>query len=124
LLVPIGSADSALLTSVKTELNTRYPFQVDIRDTTASATDADFDTNFLFPFKKSLPTLKGGLYFNSTITSPGPIITYPFTSLVITRSPTSCFFLPNLAVQSLINSQHSKTIELSMINHPLPITFE
>lgn len=61
-LVPIGSSNAAILTSLKNALNTNYLTKISVKDTSAHATAADFDKLFLNPFKKAQKTLKGGIY--------------------------------------------------------------
>lgn len=94
--LPIGSSNAALLTSMTTELTTLYGAKVSLSSDTTNTVVADFDRLFLSPIKKAQPKLKGGLFFLPSAASGGNTI-YEYYSLVVTKSPTSAFFLPSLA---------------------------
>jgi hypothetical protein len=42
--------------------------------------------------------------------------------LVNTKSPTSPFFLENIATETILNQVLSKSVTIQMINHPMPRT--
>lgn len=104
-------------------LNTKYGSQISLSVDSTNTVAADFDKNFLLPIKKSQTTLKGGLFFLPS-TVEGANTVYPFYSLSVTRSPTSYFFLPTIAAQALINHVFSKNIQITVANHPLPLTYD
>lgn len=107
--VPIGSDNSVLLGNLATSLTTKYGSSISLNVDSTDTTPNDFDYNYLFPRKKGQATLKGGIYFLDSVVE-GANTVYPFYSLCITRSPTSYFFLPTLASQTIINKQFSKNI--------------
>jgi ATP-binding cassette, subfamily A (ABC1), member 3 len=122
LVVPVGSSNVPFLTSITNSLNTQYGSTIALNIDSTDTTSSTFDQSYLFPIKKAQSTLKGGLFFLPSTVSGGNTL-YPFYSLVVTRSPTSYFFLPCLAAQSIINSQFTKSITITVANHPLPLTY-
>lgn len=102
-------------------MNTRYSSAISVLDdTTAAQTAINFDKDFLLP-KKVSRTFKGGIYFTPAVTADA---TYSFRQIVNTRAPTSSLFLQTLAAQTLINSMLSKTINITVVNSPMPRTYQ
>lgn len=119
-IMPINSDSSVFTTAMKNELNTRYSSQISVLDDLTSTTASDFDRNFLFP-KKISRSFKGGISFTSALNTDS---TFTFRQIVNTRTPTTPLFLQTLAAQTLINSLFSKTITITVDNHPMPRTYQ
>jgi len=122
-VVPVGSDAAAFASTVSSQLSARYGSLIStIADTTAT-TVGGFDNTTLFSKKLQMPKLKGGIYFyNTTIPSGGNTV-YKYNTLVNTRSPTSYFFLPTLAAETIINNIGSN-IKIEVTNYPLPRTYQ
>lgn len=95
-VLPIGSTDSTLLGNLNTNINGIYTSNILVHSDASVITVNAFDQNYLFPYKKSISNLLGGLYFLNSYSS-GPDTLYPFYVLANTKSPTSPIFLHTMA---------------------------
>jgi hypothetical protein len=68
-VVPIGSSNAALRTSVGNSLGSQYGSSISVRTDTTYVTAATFDQFYLSPIKKSQSTLKGGIFYEPSSTS-------------------------------------------------------
>ena len=66
--------------------------------------------------------MKGGIFFTNTPVTSGANTLYEYYTLVNTRSPTSPFFLQNIASEAILNQVLGHTVTIEMINHPMPRT--
>ena len=86
--------------------------------TSTSQTPVYFDTNFLFPLKKSDETLKGGIYF-----WPEDSGVYSYKTFANTRSPTSILSVQTLATEAYMNYISGNTSTITVVNAPFPRTY-
>lgn len=121
-LIPISSSDTTFTTTMTSALSTKYGSSISVSSDTTHTTDSTFDQNYLFPIKKQQKTLKGGIFFTKPASAADT--TLQFTTLANTRSPTSYFFLQTLATETFVNQFLSKSISITVINHPLPRTYQ
>lgn len=97
--VPIGSTDTSYTPTFAGYLSANYGSDISVSSDPTNTASANFDQNYLFPFKTQKKTLKGGIFFKKPA---GADTTLEFTTLVNTRSPTSFFFLQKLATEAMI----------------------
>jgi hypothetical protein len=121
--LPIA-ADSGSPTAYQTAITTDpvYGSLMSVSPDT-STTAADFDQVFLFPLKSQKPKMKGGIFFNTAAITNGTNTLYGFTTLVNTRSPTSPFFLTNVASQAYLKTL-GNTVSITVTLHALPRTYQ
>lgn len=106
---------------MQAKLTARYGSTIKITTDTSSTNNNDFDKNFLFPKKKSVDFLLGGIYFGpqgSVMTDT----TYEYTSVVNTRAPTACMFLQTMAAETYINYIKGSNISITLAQNPFPLT--
>lgn len=122
--VPIGaaSADSALLDSLKVAIDAKHGSSLDVAKY-LSATDIAFDKDYLYPLKLGNEKLRGAIYYQPTTVSGGKTLV-PFTSIMNTRSPTSCVTVQTLAAEAYINYISSGSASITPVNKPFPITYK
>ena len=121
-LIPIGSDSANFTLNMQTSISTKYGSSVSVDADTTNTVVGNFDFNFLFPKKKAITTMKGGIFFSSATNSSGGNTLYDYYTLVNTRSPTSPFFLENIATETILNQVLSKAVTIKMTNHPMPRT--
>ncbi len=97
-VIPIASTDTSY-TNFATLISSTHGSNVNVSRDSTNSNAADFDQNYLFPLKRQQKTLKGGIFFKKPA---GGDTLFEFTTLVNTRSPTSFFFLQNLATEAMI----------------------
>ncbi len=68
--------------------------------------------------EKKLP---GGIYISSTYTNTG-INMIPFTTIMNTKTPTSCIAVQTLAAETYINHLSANTVSITPVSKPLPMT--
>lgn len=96
-VIPVGSDNAGLRTSIQTGLNTKYSTNVDVQVDLTNSAVGTFDQNFLLPKKLTNTRLKGGLFFLNGPTVSGGNNLYEYYTLANTRSPTSALFLSTIA---------------------------
>jgi hypothetical protein len=98
--VPIGSTDTTHTPTFAKHLSDNHGSTIiSVSSDPTNTAPANFDQNYLFPFKLQKKTLKGGIFFKKPAVAD---TTLEFTTLVNTRSPTSFFFLQALATEAMI----------------------
>ena len=85
----------------------------------ATSSIRSFDHSFLLPLKKEDITFKGGIYF-----TPPLFGFHSYKALVNTRSPTSFLTVQTLAMQTYMNYLSGKKSTITIVNAPLPKTFD
>lgn len=122
-IVPVASTDATFTFSndMKVEMEGNYPTKLSALSDTTHTVITDFDQLFLYPKKLSTKTLKGGIFFKQAVNTD---TVYEFSTLVNTRSPTSYFFLPALAAETILNKVEGKSVSITVINHPMPRTYQ
>lgn len=120
-VIPVGSDNAAFASSMQTAISSKYGSKVSVVADTTNTAASSFDQYYLFPIKKSQTTLKGGIFFVQTA---GASSTYPYNTLVQTRSPTSPIFLNSLASETFLNQVLGKSVTISTYNHPMPRTYQ
>ena len=121
-LIPIGSDLNSFATTAQTTISTRYGNAVTVEADTTNTAVGNFDLLFLFPKKLSIATMKGGVFFSSSTVTNGSNTLYEYYTIVNTRSPTSPFFLENIATETILNQVLSQAVTIEMSNHPMPRT--
>jgi hypothetical protein len=123
MLLPFGSINGTYLNLFENKIKSKYGNSAEFIKAT-SINEKIFDKNFLFPLKNLFPdSLKGGVYVNLPSYSSGNFIVN-ISTIINTRSPSSMLFWPTFGVESLINTLGNKNISITVVNHPMPLTFE
>lgn len=99
-------------------MNGDYAGKISVKQYAATNVKA-FDNDTLFPMKKR-GELKGGLY----LASPSATNQYIPYFLINTRSVTTPLLFPTIFAQSLINTLTATPITITLINSPLPRTYQ
>lgn len=111
-LIPIGSDSAAHTANMQSSIATKYGASVTVDADTANTAVGNFDLLFLFPKKTAIPTLKGGVFFTNTTIPSGGNTLYEYYTLVNTKSPTSPFFLENIATETILNQVFTKSVTI------------
>ena len=120
----IGSASTALRDNIETTIQGKYTTsQITVDKDTASATTVNFDKNFLFPLKSSVNFFLGGVNYIGSSAVGGDTV-YEYTVITNTKIPTSYFYLMSLSAETYINQLTGKSISITVINAPMPRTFD
>lgn len=118
LTIPFGGNDTNL-SQLITQVQSQFSGSVNVLQNSTPTTVEVFDTETLFPIKNK-GQLKAGVYLS---TSPAPKMYYYYV-LMNTRSPSIPLLIPNMVSQALINTIVSTPIKISVVNSPLPRTYE
>ena len=111
-LILIGSDSTTLANNMQTFISGKYGAKVSVQADTTNTAVGTFDNLFLFPKKTSIETMKGGIFFTNTPVTSGANTLYEYYTLVNTRSPTSPFFLQNIASEAILNQVLGHTVTI------------